>query len=196
MFLILSQIYRIFVTTVLISSILWPSTYHSNHLVFSTLYSCGPFSVSCGPSVLPQIYNRFVVESIGIRLISLVSLDLSGNEGEHLRDDGQIVRVEASDTISFGQGRLYQMPECPSDIVAVTGEVTFLSFRCPFYVAFQFLVDLLYFFSFIISVLAFYPLQVWHIIPVPKVFWGFLVISILGRLLVSLKSPIRQPSIS
>ena len=68
----------------------------------------------------------------GIGLIALVGLDLSRNEGEHLRDDGQVLRVEASDTISFGQGRLYQMPECPSDVVAVTGEVTFLSFRCPY----------------------------------------------------------------
>ena len=68
----------------------------------------------------------------GIGLIALVGLDLSRNEGEHLRDDGQVLRVEASDAISFGQGRLYQMPECPSYVVAVTGEVTFLSFRCSY----------------------------------------------------------------
>ena len=132
MFLLLSQIYRIFVTTVLISSILRTSTYYSNPFVFSSLYSCGPFSVSCGPSILLQIYNRIVTKSVGIRLIALVGLDLSGNKGEHLRDDGQVLRVETSDAISFGQGRLYQMPECPSDIVAVTCEVTFLSFRCPY----------------------------------------------------------------
>ena len=130
MFLVLSQIYRIFVTIVLIPSILRSSTYHSNPFVFSSLYSCGPFSVSCGPSILPQIYNRFVAKSVGIGLIALVGLDLSRNEGEHLWYDGQVLRMEASDAISFGQGRLYQMPECPSDVVAVTDEVTFLSFRC------------------------------------------------------------------
>ena len=58
-------------------------------LVLSQIYySCGPFSVSCGPSILPQIYNRFVAKSVGIGLIALVGLDLSWNEGEHLRDDG------------------------------------------------------------------------------------------------------------
>ena len=72
-----------------------------------------------------------MAESVGVGLISLVGLDLSGNKGEHLRDDGQVVRVETSDTISFGQGWLYQMPECPSDVVAVTSKVTFLFFRCP-----------------------------------------------------------------
>ena len=82
--------------------------------------------------VLSRIYNRFVAKSVGIRLIAIVGLDMTGNEGEHLRDDGQVLRVETSDTISFGQSWLYQMPECPSDVVAVTGEVTFLSFRCPY----------------------------------------------------------------
>ena len=75
--------------------------------------------MSCGPSILPQIYNRFVAKSVGIGLIALVDLDLSGNEGEHLRDDGQVLRVEPSDAISVGQGRLYQMPECPSNIISV-----------------------------------------------------------------------------
>ena len=61
-----------------------------------------------------------------------VAREIARIVGATEREEGYFTGNDYNVTWAFGQGRLYQMPECPSDVVAVTCEVTFLSFSCPY----------------------------------------------------------------
>ena len=65
---------------------------------------------------------------VAVGLVTFLGLDLTGNQFEHRRDDGQVVGVEPLDAVTVRQGGLNQMTESPCYVIAVSGQVADLPF--------------------------------------------------------------------
>ena len=82
-------------------------------------------------ALVPQLgYHLNLLHRRCVRLVALVRLHLTGNKLEPFGDDGQAVAPEALDAVPVGHGGLYQMPQCPCHVVAVSGEIPFFFLHC------------------------------------------------------------------
>ena len=79
---------------------------------------------------LPQFrYHLYLFHRRRVRLVALVRPCLSGYQHELLRYHRQAVPAEALEAVAVRQGGLYQMPQCPCHMVAVSGVISFF-FSC------------------------------------------------------------------
>ena len=77
-------------------------------------------------ALVPQLgYHFNLFHRRSVRLVALVRLHLTGDKPEPFGNDGQAVAPEAPDAVPIGHGKLYQMPQCPCHVVAVSGEIPF-----------------------------------------------------------------------
>ena len=60
---------------------------------------------------------------VAVGLVALPVLDLTGDQFEHRRDDGQVVGVEALDAVAVRQGGLHEVAERPCHVITVSGQI-------------------------------------------------------------------------
>ena len=84
---------------------------------FACAVRCHYYAVA----LVPQFrYHLYLFHRCRVRLVALVRLYLAGYQHELLRYHRQAVPAESLEAVALRQGRLYQMPQCPCHMVAVS----------------------------------------------------------------------------
>ena len=66
-----------------------------------------------------------------VGFITFTLLYLTGNKGKDGRKNRQVLFVETLDAVGFGHGCRYQVPQCPSDGIAASFNITVFLVGCP-----------------------------------------------------------------